>query len=115
MVVERFHALYKTEDCKGRQTTIHHDQLKVCRDTVIPLWLGRCRHDMLDLDVTIPYDLAKADTDSPPVVDEECQPAKDKETAEAAIWDQSDDGTEDDSEKVDMDQKKPSDDIPYPL
>ena len=69
---------------------------------------------MLDLDVTILYDLAQAETDSPPVIAEECQSAKDKETAKAATLDLSDEGTDDDSEKVDLDQEKPSDDFPYP-
>ena len=32
MVVESSHPLYKIEDCKGRQTTIHHDWLKVCTE-----------------------------------------------------------------------------------
>ena len=66
LVVESSYPLYKIEDCKGRQTTIHHDQLKICRDRVIPLWLCRCRHNMLDLDVTISYDLADTEIDPPP-------------------------------------------------
>ena len=70
---------------------------------------------MLDLDVTIQYDLAEDEIDSPSVIAEECQSAKDKETAEAATLDLSDEGTEDDTEKVDLDQEKPFDDIPYPL
>ena len=65
-VIESSHPLYKIEDHKGRQTTILHDQLKICRDRVIPLWLHRHRHDMLDLDVTIPYGLPEAEIDSPP-------------------------------------------------
>ena len=31
-VAESSHPFYKTEACKFRQTTIHHDQLKICRD-----------------------------------------------------------------------------------
>ena len=49
------------------------------------------------------------------MVTEECQSAKDKETAKATTLDLSDEGTEDDSEKVDLNQEKPSDGIPYPL
>ena len=35
---------------------LHHDRLKLCNDRLIPFWLRRKRHTLLDLDSTIAYD-----------------------------------------------------------
>ena len=49
---------------RRRAYVIHHDQLKLCRDRVIPMWVRRKRHEMFNLDETLPYD--EAEQDPPP-------------------------------------------------
>jgi transposase InsO family protein/predicted aspartyl protease len=46
--------LYRVE---GRRRTqiLHHDRLRVCEDRVIPMWVRRKRHEILNLDTTLPY------------------------------------------------------------
>ena len=50
--------LFHVKDRKN-EYVLHHDRLKPCEDRVIPLWLCRMRHNMLDLDTTIAYDEAE--------------------------------------------------------
>ena len=50
--------LFRVKDRKN-EYVLHHDRLKPCEDRVIPLWLRRMRHNMLDLDTTIAYDEAE--------------------------------------------------------
>lgn len=47
--------LYRIESRKAKNV-IHHDRLKLCQDRVVPLWLRRRRHNILQLDETIGYD-----------------------------------------------------------
>ena len=61
-------ALYKIKDRKG-ETVAHHDRLKQCNDRLIPLWMRRMRHDLLDLDSTIAYDEAEQVEDEVPEQD----------------------------------------------
>ncbi len=46
--------LYEIVDRKGTHV-IHHDRLKPCMDRSIPFWLRRRRHELLQLDETLPY------------------------------------------------------------
>ena len=50
LVVDSNPPLYKIQDRKHRNFTIHHDRLKPCQDRVIPIWLRRRRHEMLNID-----------------------------------------------------------------
>ena len=50
--------LFRVKDRK-KEYVLHHDRLKPCEDRVVPLWLRRMRHNMLDLDTTIAYDEAE--------------------------------------------------------
>lgn len=45
--------LYRLITRKGT-TVIHHDKIKLCEDRVVPLWVRRKRHSLLDLDKTLP-------------------------------------------------------------
>ena len=56
LVVHSNPPLYKIQDRKHRVFTIHHDQLKICKDRLLPIWLHRCRHDLLNLDSSIIYE-----------------------------------------------------------
>ena len=47
--------LYKIKG-RRRECVAHHDRLKPCKDRFIPMWMRRMRHNVLDLDATIPYD-----------------------------------------------------------
>ena len=38
---------------------LHHDQLKICEDWTIPMWMRWLHHQILDLDTTIAYDEAE--------------------------------------------------------
>ena len=55
--------LFRVKDRKKEY--VHHDRLKPCEDRVVPLWLRRMRHNMLDLDTTITYDEAEQDEEMP--------------------------------------------------
>jgi hypothetical protein len=46
--------LYCIEGRKAKHT-VHHDRIKICRDRVVPMWMRRKRHGLLDLDETIAY------------------------------------------------------------
>ena len=48
--------LFHVKDRK-KEYVLHHDR----EDRVVPLWLPRMRHNMLDLDTTITYDEAEQD------------------------------------------------------
>ena len=50
--------LYRVRDHK-REYVLHHDLLKCCEDRVVPLWLRKLRHELMDLDTTIAYDQAE--------------------------------------------------------
>ena len=50
MVVDNNPPLYKIQDRKHRNFTIHHDRLKACQDRVIPIWLRRHRNEVLNID-----------------------------------------------------------------
>ena len=56
--------LFHVKDHK-KEYVLHHDHLKPCEDRVVPLWLRRMRHNMLDLDTTIAYDEAEQDEEMP--------------------------------------------------
>ena len=56
--------LFRVKDWKS-EYVLHHDHLKLCEDRVIPLWLRRMRHNMLDLDTTIAYDEAEQEEEVP--------------------------------------------------
>ena len=56
LVISSNPPLYKIEDRKCRSKTLHHDRLKLCNDRVVPMWIRRRRHALLDLDTTIGYD-----------------------------------------------------------
>ena len=56
--------LFCVKDRK-KEYVLHHDRLKPCEDRVVPLWLRRMRHNMLDLDTTITYDEAEQDEEMP--------------------------------------------------
>ena len=47
-------------ECKG-EYAIHHDNLKLCIDRAIPMWVLGIRHEMMGLDETIAYDEAEQD------------------------------------------------------
>ena len=55
--------LFKVKDRK-REYILHHDKLKACTDRVVPMWLRKLRHNMLDLDTTIAYDHAEQEDES---------------------------------------------------
>ena len=46
--------LFRVKDRK-KEYVLHHDRLKPCEDRVVPLWLRRMRHNMLDLDKSSPF------------------------------------------------------------
>ena len=69
--------LYRIQGRKDT-TVIHHDRLKICKDRVIPLWLRRKRHGLLDLDETIGYAMDELDS----ILESSSQP--EGEGAEAA-------------------------------
>ena len=50
LVVDSNPPLYKIQDRKHRNFTIHHDRLKACQDRVIPIWLRRRRNEVLNID-----------------------------------------------------------------
>ena len=56
--------LFCVKDHK-KEYVLHHDCLKPCKDRVVPLWLWRMQHNMLDLDTTIAYDEAEQDEEMP--------------------------------------------------
>lgn len=64
LVIESNPPLYKLEDRRGRTTVLHHDRLKLCSDRLIPFWLRRKRHMLLDLDSTLAYDEEELHLDS---------------------------------------------------
>ncbi len=45
--------LFRVQE-RRRCCVIHHDKLKLCRDRSIPFWLRRKRHELLQLDSTLP-------------------------------------------------------------
>ena len=47
--------LFRVKDWKN-EFVLHHDRLKPCEDQVVPLWMCRMCHNMLDLDTTLAYD-----------------------------------------------------------
>jgi hypothetical protein len=56
LVIKRISAvLYRIRGQKGVQV-VHHDRIKCCRDRVVPFWLRRMRHSLLDLDSTLDYE-----------------------------------------------------------
>ena len=58
--------LYRVHDHK-RQYVLHHDLLKCCEDRVVPLWIRKMHHELMDLDTTITYDEAEQGEESIPV------------------------------------------------
>ena len=54
--------LYRIKDRK-RELVVHHDRLRICEDRFIPMWLRRLRHNLLDLDDTLPDDQEESDED----------------------------------------------------
>ena len=56
--------LFRVRDRK-KEYVLHHDRLKPCADRVVPLWMHRMRHNMLDLDTTIAYDEAEQAEEPP--------------------------------------------------
>ena len=54
--------LYKIQSRK-KEGIVHHDMLKLCQDQIIPLWMRRRRHRLLDLDETIAYDEQELEDD----------------------------------------------------
>ena len=44
---------------RKRSSYVHHNKLKPCDDRHIPLWLRRKRQEILNLDDTLPYDVAE--------------------------------------------------------
>ena len=58
--------LYWVLDRK-RQYVVHHDLLKCCEDRVVPLWIRKMHHELMDLDTTIAYDEAEQGEESIPV------------------------------------------------
>ena len=58
--------LYWVRDRK-RQYVLHHDLLKCCEDRVVPLWIRKMHHELMDLDTTIAYDEAEQGEESIPV------------------------------------------------
>ena len=46
--------LYRLEG-RQRSQVLHHDRLRYCADRSIPMWVRRKRHEILDLDSTLPY------------------------------------------------------------
>ena len=56
--------LFHVKDQKN-EYVLHHDHLKPCADRVVPLWLHRMHHNMLDLDTTIAYNEAEQDEGMP--------------------------------------------------
>ena len=57
--------LYQVRDHKW-EYVLHHDLLKCCEDRVVPLWLRKLRHEIMDLDTTIPYDEAEQEDETIP-------------------------------------------------
>ena len=47
--------LYRVKDRK-RECVLHHDRLKMCEDRYLPMWIQRLRHNILQLDTTLPYE-----------------------------------------------------------
>ena len=54
--------LYHVRD-RCHEHVLHHDQLKLCEDHVVPMWLHQLRHKIVDLDATIAYDEAEQELD----------------------------------------------------
>ena len=52
--------LYRIRDRRGDKV-VHHDRLRICNDRHIPLWMRKMRHQFLQLDETIAYDIAESD------------------------------------------------------
>ena len=46
--------LYRVHDRKWHYV-LHHDLLKCCEDRVVPLWIRKMCHELMDLDTTIAY------------------------------------------------------------
>ena len=44
---------------RNRKFVVHHDQLLICNDRFIPLWMRKLRQEFLDFDETLPYDEAE--------------------------------------------------------
>jgi hypothetical protein len=57
--------LYRIEGRKNPHV-VHHDRIKICKDRVIPLWMRRKRHGLLDLDETIAYALEELESVADP-------------------------------------------------
>ena len=64
--------LYRVHDRK-QEYVLHHDLLKCCEDRVIPLWLRKMHHELMDLDTTIAYDEAEQGDDTIPVEEDSTQ------------------------------------------
>ena len=54
--------LYQIKDRK-QKLVIHHDQLRICEDGFIPMWLQQLRYNLLDLDDTLRYDQEESNED----------------------------------------------------
>ena len=59
--------LFCVKDRKN-EFVLHHDRLKPCEDQVVPLWMFRMCHMMLDLDTTFAYDEAEQAEEVPPLL-----------------------------------------------
>ena len=61
MVVECISPILYRIQKRKKQVVLHHDRLKPCSDSIVPMWLRRKRHELLDLDETIAYDVLEQD------------------------------------------------------
>ncbi|CAC5401380.1 unnamed protein product [Mytilus coruscus] len=63
LVVERQPPLYKIKGGK-EEKTVHHDRLKRCNDRHIPLWIKRMRHELFNMDESLPVELVEKSVDT---------------------------------------------------
>ena len=55
--------LYQIIDKKNKETVVHHDRLKLCRDREHPVWLKRARNKYIDQDIQVCTNLEKTSYD----------------------------------------------------
>ena len=48
---------------KKQELVTHHDNLKICEDRSIPIWMRRLRHKFMELDPSITYDESEEEED----------------------------------------------------
>ncbi len=60
--------LYRIEGHR-KASVVHHDQIKICNDRVVPFWIRRKRHYLLDLNEIIAYAVEELEsTIDPPIL-----------------------------------------------